>query len=139
MKQIKISLEKVKKFANIQSDEEMCDVSFNFGGVEICNPWRNENDTVILSDDEAVKAYGIENVMQFIEDAKKYLLKLESDSLLAYGKIIEDKRYEDIYGCYRERIIVCDNKCYIHKMHNGKVVEINCLECLDVASKRNCN
>jgi len=45
-------------------DEGM--VSFEFNGMCIINPWMDESGRFDLTDEEAIKTYGLENVLNFI-------------------------------------------------------------------------
>ena len=71
---MKITAEQIKKVKAIAEknfidssevgDEGM--ISFEFNGMNIINPWYDDSGRFELSDEEAIKLYGLENVLNFI-------------------------------------------------------------------------
>ena len=63
-------IDHVKEMAYENLDMQSCGeedlVGFEFNGVHIVNPWVDETGRFDLSDEEAVKLYGLYNVLQFI-------------------------------------------------------------------------
>ena len=76
MKFTKNEIEKAKEIAerNLFESAEIGDEGmayFMFNEVRIVNPWVDETGRFDLTDAEAVKTYGLENVMNFIIDVLK--------------------------------------------------------------------
>ena len=74
MKINKEDIKKVKAIAekNFIDSAEVGDegmVSFEFNGIKIINPWIDETGRIDFTDEEAIKHYGLENVLNFIMNA----------------------------------------------------------------------
>ena len=64
-------IKRVKQIAekNFILSEDVGDdgmVSFEFNGMKIINPWISECGRFELSDEEAIKTYGLQNVLNFV-------------------------------------------------------------------------
>lgn len=75
MKITKKEIEKVKKIAHKNFNKAIGIGDglpyFIFNDVRIVNPWMDETGRFDLTDAEAIKTYGLENVLNFIVDVLK--------------------------------------------------------------------
>ena len=56
----------MKKFAQKQFEEETNEVSFEHEGMCIVNPWMDPTGRFELTTMEAIREYGLKNVLKFI-------------------------------------------------------------------------